>query len=236
MKCEDITLCVSKCALSREVPIHSVPVRALKTEIQPTLFKLELEEVRVRPFLKWAGGKTRLLPALRDSLPPKGYMRYFEPFVGGGAFFFDLSPAQGVLSDSNAELINCYQIVRDAPEELIRALSKLRVSESKFYELRELNPESLSAANSAARLIYLNKTCYNGLYRVNRQGQFNTPFGRHTNVTLTDEANLRAASNLLRRTTLRCGDYAAVLESAAAGDFVYLDPPYLPVGRFSDFK
>jgi DNA adenine methylase len=161
---------------------------------------------------------------------------YFEPFVGGGAFFFDLSPREAVLGDSNPELINCYEVVRERPEELINALARFRVSESEFYKVRALDPEELPTTIRAARLIYLNKTCYNGLYRVNKQGRFNTPYGRHSNLTLVDPANLRAASKLLRRAKLFCAEYETVLEVAGKGDFVYLDPPYVPVGKFYDFK
>jgi DNA adenine methylase len=203
---------------------------------QGKLFAQEPEELRVKPFLKWAGGKTRLLSALRQSLPPRGFNRYFEPFVGGGAFFFDLSPNESFLSDSNPELINCYEVVRERPDELIDALSRFRVNESEFYRVRALEPEELPTITRAARLIYLNKTCYNGLYRVNKQGRFNTPYGRHSNVTLVNTGNLKAASKLLRRAKLFCGDYQTVLEVAEKGDFVYLDPPYVPVGKFSDFK
>jgi len=193
------------------------------------------EPVRIKPFLKWAGGKARLLPALRQSLPTR-FNQYFEPFLGGGAFFFDLSPSDAVIGDSNPELINCYQVVREKPRDLIAALSKCRVNESEFYRLRELEAEKLSPVARAARLIYLNKTCYNGLYRVNRQGRFNTPYGRHSNVTLVAPENLMAASAVLRRAKLVCADFISVLESATKGDFIYLDPPYVPVGKFSDFK
>lgn len=176
-----------------------------------------------------------MLPALRQSLPPR-FNRYFEPFLGGGALFFDLSPGNAILGDSNPELINCYQVVRENPRDLLTALSKFRVNDAEFYRLRELEAERLSPVVQAARLIYLNKTCYNGLYRVNRQGRFNTPYGRHSNVTLVDPENLMAASAVLRRVQLVCADFTAVLESAVKGDLIYLDPPYVPVGKFSDFK
>jgi DNA adenine methylase len=194
-----------------------------------------LNPSRIKPFLKWAGGKTRLLAALRHSLPPR-FNRYLEPFVGGGALFFDLSPTVAVLGDSNPELINCYEVVRDQLDELIKSISKLHVSGAEFYALRELDPDTLPAVTRAARLIYLNKTCYNGLYRVNKQGKFNTPYGRHSNVKLVDPANLRAASDCLKKAHLLCADFEAVLKTAKKGDFVYLDPPYVPVGKFSDFK
>jgi DNA adenine methylase len=216
--------------ISATMPASAAALRAVRP-----LFQEDIGPTRVKPFLKWAGGKTRLLPALRKSSPQR-FNRYFEPFLGGGAFFFDSLPSDAVLGDSNPELINCYQVVREKPRELIAYLSKLRINEAEFYRLRELRPEELAPVVRAARLIYLNKTCYNGLYRVNRQGRFNTPYGRHSNVTLVDPNNLIAASVALRRAQLICADFASVLETARKGDFVYLDPPYVPVGKFSDFK
>jgi DNA adenine methylase len=127
-----------------------------------------------RPFIKWAGGKTRLLPDLRR-FRPTSFNTYFEPFLGGGAFFFDLAPICAVLGDSNGELLCCYEIVRDCPAELLSALDKFKVSEAEYYRIRAIRPEALSKVERAARFIYLNKTCYNGLYRVNKAGQFNTP-------------------------------------------------------------
>ena len=151
----------SPCVLPEEAPFHLEPTPPL----------------RIKPFLKWAGGKTRLLSVLRRSVPGS-FHRYFEPFVGGGALFFDLAPADAVLSDSNPELISCYEVVRDAPDALLGELSHYRVSEPEFYRIRALRPDELSPIERAARFIYLNKTCYNGLYRVNKDGRFNTPFGR----------------------------------------------------------
>jgi DNA adenine methylase len=220
--------------LRETMPASAVALKRVKP-VQQKLFAKTVEPLRIRPFLKWAGGKTRLLPALRQSLPPR-FNRYFEPFVGGGAFFFDLSPNQAVLGDSNPELINCYEVVREQPETLIRSISKLRVSEAEFYRLRELDPETLPAVTRAARLIYLNKTCYNGLYRVNKQGKFNTPFGYPTNLKLVDAANLLAASRSLKKAHLLNADFEVVLETAKKGDFIYFDPPYVPVGKYSDFK
>jgi DNA adenine methylase len=220
--------------LHETMPASAVGLKTTKP-IQEELFVEELQAPRIKPFLKWAGGKTRLLAALRQSLPAR-FNRYFEPFVGGGAFFFDLSPKVAVLGDSNPELMNCYKVVRDEPEELIDYISNLRVSGAEFYRLRELEPDTLPAVTRAARLIYLNKTCYNGLYRVNKQGRFNTPYGRHSNVKLVDPANLRAASDSLKKVHLLCADFEAVLKTAKKDDFVYLDPPYVPVGKYSDFK
>jgi DNA adenine methylase len=216
------------------MPASAVALKSTKP-LQAKLFVEERQPLRIKPFLKWAGGKTRLLAALRQSLPQR-FNRYFEPFVGGGAFFFDLSPNVAVLGDSNPELINCYEVVRDQPEELIDSLSQVRVNKTEFLRLRELEPEKLPIVSRAARLIYLNKTCYNGLYRVNKQGRFNTPYGRHSNVKLVDVANLRAASESLKKAHLLCADFEVVLKTAKKGDFIYLDPPYVPVGKFSDFK
>ena len=204
---------------------------------QGKLFTPELDErPQAKPFLKWAGGKARLLPILRQSLPPKGFKRYFEPFLGGAALFFDLAPNQAFLGDSNPELINCYRVVRDRPDDLLAALERFRITEAEFYKVRALDPETLPDVDRAARLIYLNKTCYNGLYRVNKQGRFNTPYGRYPDVTLANPATVGAASKLLRRAILSCADYRDTLAVADKGDFVYLDPPYVPVGKFSDFK
>jgi DNA adenine methylase len=216
------------------MPASAVALKRAKP-IQEKLFKEELRPLRIKPFLKWAGGKTRLLAALRQSLPPR-FNRYIEPFVGGGALYFDLSPKTAVLGDSNPELMNCYEVVRDQPDELIEYISELRVSGPEFYRLRELDPETLPAVTRAARLIYLNKTCYNGLYRVNKHGRFNTPYGQHSNVKLVDAVNLRTASASLKKARLLCADFEAVLKTAKKGDFIYLDPPYVPVGKFSDFK
>jgi DNA adenine methylase len=189
-----------------------------------------------RPFVKWAGGKTALLPTLRRFIP-SWYGKYFEPFVGGGAFFFDLEPDTAVLSDSNEELIRCYKIVRDKPAALLRALSALEVSETDFYDIRGTDPAHLPSVDRAARFIYLNKTCFNGLYRVNRAGQFNTPFGHYKRATLAEDSKLKAASRALKTAKLVCGDYAdLLLNDAVAGDFVYFDPPYHPVSEYSDFK
>lgn len=189
-----------------------------------------------RPFVKWAGGKTSILATLRRFVPA-WYNRYYEPFVGGGAMFFDLAPTDAVLSDSNEELIHCYTVVRDNPEELLAALEHYKISERRFYEIRAQQPSSLSAVQRAARFVYLNKTCFNGLYRVNKRGQFNSPFGHYKQATLADEERLRAASDVLQNAELRSGEFdEIILEQAKAGDFIYFDPPYHPVSEYSDFK
>lgn len=197
---------------------------------------LKLRKNLPRPFLKWAGGKSNLLSYLR-SLVPQTYDIYFEPFVGGGALFFDLCPHRAVLSDSNFELINCYRVVRDSPNELIGMLESMPVNAIDFYKIREENTAMLSNVERAARLIYLNKTCYNGLYRVNKKGQFNAPFGHNEKVRVCDSLVILAASRVLKGIRLLEGDFESILLAyTQSGDFVYLDPPYPSIGRFSDFK
>lgn len=190
------------------------------------------------PFVKWAGGKRRLLPAILAAAPSK-FSRYLEPFVGGGAVAFALAHPVMLLNDANPELIYAYQAVRDDVDGLIVLLNRHRKnhSENYFYMIREQRSEVLSPLEQAARLIYMNKTCFNGLYRVNRDGQFNVPFGHHESPTLYDEQNLRRASQALRGARLFNSDYQIFLdEHARSGDFIYLDPPYVPVGKYSDFK
>ncbi|MBW9219251.1 DNA adenine methylase [Anoxybacillus ayderensis] len=192
--------------------------------------------IKPKPILKWAGGKQQMLDVLLPQVP-KQFNRYIEPFFGGGALFFALEPKNAIISDSNPELINLYQVVADNVEELISLLKEMKNDESFYYEIRALNPESLTRVERAARTIYLNRTCYNGLYRVNRKGQFNVPYGKYKNPKICDEENLRATSLLLQNTVIVEGDYKDVLKDhAKPGDFIFLDPPYLPVGKYSDFK
>ena len=189
-----------------------------------------------RPLLKWAGGKSQLLGELLPKVPQK-FNRYIEPFIGGGALFFALAPHNGVIADSNPELVNLYRSVADDVESVISLLKQHRHTEKHFYEVRALDWETLATADAAARTIFLNRTCYNGLYRVNKSGGFNVPFGRYKNPKILDEDALRTASSLLSDTLILCGDYKSVLrEHAKAGDFVFLDPPYLPISAYADFK
>jgi len=189
-----------------------------------------------KPFLKWAGGKTQLLPELRKYIPTN-YDRYIEPFIGGGAFFFDLCPKEAIISDSNEELIITYKIVRDRVLDLIQALKQHKNEEDYYYEIRAKNPSDLSHIDRASRFIYLNKTCFNGLYRVNKKNEFNVPFGKRKNPTICDEVTLLRCSDCLHNTTIIHGDYLDVLqEYASPNDFIFIDPPYVPVGEYSDFK
>jgi DNA adenine methylase len=189
-----------------------------------------------RPLLKWAGGKTQLLDELM-SIMPKKYGRYIEPFCGGGALFFAIRPHDGLIADSNPEIVNLYRTVASDVEGIIEQLLCHHNTEAAFYAVRAQDWTQLSSVEAAARTIFLNKTCFNGLYRVNKKGQFNVPFGRHKNPKITDTASLRAASQLLQNTTIICSDYKNVLrENAKAGDFIFLDPPYLPISEYADFK
>lgn len=204
--------------------------------LKHTNLTFETVELPGRPILKWAGGKLQLLSELLPKIPKK-YGKFIEPFFGGGALFFAARPNQAIISDSNPELINLYRMVVSDVNGVIKALKSYINTEEAFYEVRAQEPNSLSPVQAAARTIFLNKTCFNGLYRVNKKGQFNTPFGHYKNPRYLDEDNLRAASALLRRATIVLGDYKAVLKDyAEPGDFIFLDPPYLPVSVYADFK
>jgi DNA adenine methylase len=200
---------------------------------------------QARPFLKWAGGKgqliTRLLP-----LVPKGFINYYEPFLGGGALFFALHrhgfKFKASLTDRNTELINCYRIVKNRPEELIEFLDRLKRQhynapdkEEHYYNIRKWKPTN--ALESASRFIFLNKTCYNGLYRVNKDNEFNVPFGGYKRPAIFDNRNIMAASSALRETQaeLYSEDYSYTLDNCARPDFVYFDPPYFPTSKTAAF-
>ncbi len=192
--------------------------------------------VPAKPILKWAGGKTQMLGELLPKVPPS-YGRYIEPFFGGGAMFFALQPEQAVIADSNPELINLYRQVADHVDDVIDQLKKYENTPEMFYAVRGQEWTMLPEDEAAARTIFLNKTCFNGLYRVNKKGQFNVPFGKYKNPKICDEDGLKAASEALRKAEIVCGDYLLILERyAQPGDFVFLDPPYLPISEYSDFK
>lgn len=191
-----------------------------------------------RPFLKWAGGKTQLADALMERMP-FSFHTYHEPFVGSGALFFRLYREQkirhAILSDLNAELIDAYLAVRDRVAEVIKILSEFPYNETFYYEIREKDPWRLSLPERAARMIYLNKTGYNGLYRVNRQGKFNVPFGRYKSPKYKDTENLLAVSQALQNIELLCAPFHTVLERAKGGDWIYFDPPYVPISQTANF-
>ena len=188
-----------------------------------------------KPFLKWAGGKGRLFGKLQKFFPDS-YNRYFEPFVGGGAIFFYLNPEKAIINDLNQELINLYEKIRDHPEELIIKLDKLQPkvdSKGFFLEIRAKVPRN--KLDLAVRTIYLNRTCYNGMYRVNSSGEFNVPFGDMGNPRLYEKKNILACSKVLQRTTILIGDYNKLIRRIRKNNFVYLDPPYVPLSDTAHF-
>lgn len=196
----------------------------------------KLSAMQVKPILKWAGGKTQMLSDLLPKVP-FSYGRYIEPFLGGGAMFFALQPENAIIADSNPELINMYQQVSDHVDDVIQYLEQYKNTKERFYAVRSQKWEALPAAEAAARTIFLNKTCFNGLYRVNKKGDFNVPYGKYANPRICDRDALYAASAVLKKAEILCGDYFLVLEHyAKEGDFIFLDPPYLPVSEYSDFK
>ena len=189
------------------------------------------------PILKWAGGKRSLIPNIL-SLFPKDYRSrvYHEPFFGGGALFFTIKPQRGSINDINPRLINFYRVVRDNPEELIKQASQYPYEKEAFYRIREhYNKTNLSNVEDAAITLYLNKTAFNGLYRVNSKGEFNVPFGRYSNPTIVDKERIRAASKSLKNIEIIQTDFSYVVDGAEKGDLVYFDPPYLPVSGTANF-
>jgi DNA adenine methylase len=190
------------------------------------------------PFLKWAGGKRQLLGQI-DSYLPSQIDRYLEPFVGAGALFFYLLPIDAVLMDINAELINAYRVIRDDVEKLILSLKKHKNEADYYYSIRDLdrgpNFGSFPPVEKASRTLFMNKCCFNGLYRVNSNGYFNVPFGKYENPTFCDETNLRAVSKALQIADIRLETYRSVRDIAKSGDFIYFDPPYHPLTKTANF-
>lgn len=188
------------------------------------------------PFLKWAGGKQRLLAQYEPHFPSRALVNhYYEPFIGSAAVFFAQGYAPATLADQNGKLIEVYEQVQQNVDEVIAALQPHQNESDYYYAVRAQNPADLKPAERAARLIYLNKTCYNGLYRENSKGEFNVPFGRYKNPKICDEVRLRAASSALQNVDLKVGDFEEVVATAATNDFVYFDPPYVPLSPTSSF-
>lgn len=180
--------------------------------------------VKAKPLLKWPGGKRRLLKYLLPLIPKK-FGRYHEPFCGGGALFFALQPAGSLLSDTNPELINCYRQVRDRPEQMIRLLRDWENTEEAYIQIRSWNPKDV--LERAARLLYLTRLSFNGIYRLNSRGEFNVPYGRRDHMATCDPEQIRAVSSVLASSRLNCDDFEAVERRASSGDVVYFDPPYV---------
>jgi DNA adenine methylase len=196
----------------------------------------------VQPFLKWAGGKRQLIPIIKKYVP-KSYTQYYEPFVGAGAVLFSLQPKKSVVNDTNSELINCYKVIKDQPQDLLKLCQQHGQNNSKdyYYELRSQDRQSgfdnLSPVQRAARIIYLNKTCFNGLFRVNSQGQFNVPYGNYAKPVIADPAIIKAVSAFLNQKSVRIfeGDFEKSVKTARKGAFIYFDPPYHPISDTSSF-
>lgn len=209
----------------------------------PAITNPSISNVQAKPIVKWAGGKTRLLKQLLP-LVPADFKTYYEPFLGGGALFFALTLDKAVIGDWEKELMLMYQAVRREPDAVMEELDRLQSLVEQplghaledYKKIRSAWPEKLPSTERAARLIYLNKTCYNGLYRVNKAGQFNVPMGKFAKPPkLYDPDTLLAVSRKLRLAEIRCGDFAETLESAGPGDFAYLDPPYVPLSPTASF-
>ena len=201
-------------------PVHALPV--------PSRAALP------RPFLKWAGGKRQLLRELLQHVPRR-FGRYHEPFLGGGALYFALQPEQASLADRNTRLVDTYAGVRDDVDTVVETLLQWPYEKDFYLRCRAREIDDAVPGDVAAWMIYLNRTGFNGLYRVNKKGRFNVPFGRYTNPRICDEPNLRACSDLLSGTTLHGGDFGSILDRTERGDFVYFDPPYVPASPTASF-
>ena len=193
-----------------------------------------------QPFLKWAGGKRQLWPEIKKHIP-NVFSTYYEPFVGAGAVLFSLQPKQAIINDINPELVNCYEVIKNSSIDLIEDLKKHENNKEYFYKIREVDRsssfESLSSIKRASRIIYLNKTCFNGLFRVNRSGQFNAPFGSYKKPNIINSETIKAVSRFLNENQIEIFnlDYRQALVNARRGDFIYLDPPYDPLSLTSSF-
>lgn len=198
----------------------------------------QINYTKSKPFLKWAGGKQKLVKELINLMPVK-YNNYFEPFVGGGALFFNVEPRNAYLVDYNEELINLYKVIKNKPNELIDDLKKHKNNKEYFYKIRNLDRDKnyfkLNDIERASRFIYLNKTCYNGLYRVNSKGEFNVPFGNYKNPNILDKETILICSKVLKNVHLIHGDFEIIKNKVKPNDFVYFDPPYVPINTTSSF-
>lgn len=203
----------------------------------------QLSTSQPRPFVKWAGGKRQLLSEIEKHLPEK-FGSYFEPFLGGGALLFHLlyenQSLKGYVSDLNSDLVLAYVTIRDKLDDLIKSLQKhsdnyFSDSKSYYYSVRKSNPKN--QIEKVSRLLFLNKTCFNGLYRVNSKGKFNVPLGRYSNPNIVQEDNLRSVSQFLNKNKIiiKCQDFATTVGKVKKGDFIYFDPPYQPISKTANF-
>jgi len=189
-----------------------------------------------KPLLKWAGGKGQMLEALGRQIPAK-WDRYVEPMVGGGALFFALAPERALIADANPELINFYRLIVSDLEGLVAQYEAWPFDERTFYEIRQLKFADLDGKTAAARLLYLNRACFNGLYRVNRHGDFNVPWGKYKRRYKVETGRFERARDILRRARIEIGDFFELLHGEATrGDLIFLDPPYVPISAYADFK
>ena len=203
---------------------------------------IQKSQTTLQPFTKWTGGKRQLLPVIK-SLMPDNYNSYFEPFIGGGALFFDLSPDKAVINDFNNELMNCYLQIKKHPQKLIELLTKHQENNSKEYylELRAVDRDNkinkMTDVERAARIMYMLRVDFNGLYRVNSKNQFNVPYGRYKNPKIVDSELILSISTYLNSNDIRIlnGDFEEAVKSVQTGDFVYFDPPYVPLSETSAF-
>ena len=199
-------------------------------------------QTTLQPFTKWTGGKRQLLPVIK-SLMPDNYNSYFEPFIGGGAVFFELIPKKAIINDFNSELINCYRQIKDNPQKLIELLVDHQKNNSKDYylELRSVDRDgrihAMTDTERAARIMYMLRVDFNGLYRVNSKNQFNVPYGRYKNPKIVDSDLILSISQYLNKNNIEIltGDFEKAVEDVGAGDFVYFDPPYIPLSETSAF-
>jgi DNA adenine methylase len=200
---------------------------------------LQNDKSDIQPFLKWAGGKRQLLHEIKKYMP-NTFDCYYEPFLGAGAVLFELQPDKAVINDSNFELINCYNVIKNNLEELILDLSTHQHTQEYYYNIRaldrDINYSEISNIKKASRFIFLNRTCFNGLYRVNSKGYFNVPFGKYQNPNFQNSELLKKVSNFLNKNIKICNDdFYTILKDAKKDDFIYLDPPYDPVNQTSSF-
>lgn len=231
--------------IQKELDINAIYARYLATVVvhaeNPISQAEKIVAEKAKPFVKWVGGKRQLLKQFRDLglYPPEKFdaikNTYYEPFVGGGAVFFDLLPRNAVLSDLNNELVITYNVIKNDVEALIHSLKKHKNEKDYFLKIRAKGTKKLSDVEIASRFIYLNRTCFNGLYRVNRSGGFNVPFGDNKNPLICDVENLKKVSCALKNVQVKNQDYKEVLKKAKKGDFIYFDPPYYPVSKTASF-